>query len=53
MLENVQRALAGARDEYAKLIGAQAVEATEYRIKLQLDKARAGQLGWCFYALAA
>jgi sarcosine/dimethylglycine N-methyltransferase len=51
--ENVQRALADVRDEYVGLIGAPAVEATEHRVGLQLDKARAGQLGWCFYALAA
>ncbi|MDP9137675.1 MAG: methyltransferase domain-containing protein [Pseudomonadota bacterium] len=49
---NVANALAEVRDEFVDLIGREAVEGTEYRIRLQLEKARAGKLGWCFFALA-
>jgi sarcosine/dimethylglycine N-methyltransferase len=48
----VAHALAEVRDEFAGLIGHEAVEGTERRIGLQLEKARAGKLGWCFFALA-
>jgi sarcosine/dimethylglycine N-methyltransferase len=48
----VAHALAEVRDEFAGFIGREAVEGTEYRIRLQLEKARAGKLGWCLFALA-
>jgi hypothetical protein len=51
--EHVARALASVRDEYAGLIGREAVEGTEHRIGIQLERARAGELGWCLYALEA
>jgi hypothetical protein len=43
--------LAKVRDEFIGAIGREAVEGTEFRINLQLDKARAGELGWCLYVL--
>ena len=48
----VADALRSVRDEFVKSIGRQAVEGMENRIRLQLDAARAGRLGWCFYTLA-
>lgn len=51
--ENVSRALSSVRDEFTVLIGREAVEGTEYRVGIQLERARAGELGWCFYALQA
>jgi len=51
--EAIARALAAVRDEYAERIGREAVEGTEYRIGIQLERARAGELGWCLYALEA
>lgn len=39
------------RDEFIGLIGREAVEGTEFRVNLQLEKARAGELGWCLFAL--
>jgi hypothetical protein len=47
----VARNLAAVRAEFTQRIGEGAVRATEHRIGLQLDMARAGNLGWCFYAL--
>jgi len=43
--------LAKVRNEFLDLIGREAVEGTEFRINLQLEKARAGELGWCLLAL--
>jgi sarcosine/dimethylglycine N-methyltransferase len=43
--------LAKVRNEFIDLIGREAVEGTEFRINLQLEKARAGELGWCLFAL--
>lgn len=51
--ENVARTLASVRDGYVGRIGREAVEGTEYRVNLQLERARAGELGWCLYALEA
>jgi sarcosine/dimethylglycine N-methyltransferase len=50
--ERVLAALESMRDEFTGLIGAEAVAGTVERVTLQLDAARAGQLGWCIYALA-
>ena len=44
--------LRSVRDEFAATIGREAVEGMENRIGMQLEAARAGRLGWCFYALA-
>jgi cyclopropane fatty-acyl-phospholipid synthase-like methyltransferase len=49
--EHVSRALASVRDEFVDRIGREAVEGTEYRVGMQLKRARAGELGWCLYAL--
>lgn len=38
--------------EFAERVGREAVAGMEHRIGLQLDAARAGRLGWCFYGLA-
>ena len=48
----VARNLAAVRAGFAARIGEEAVRGTEYRIARQLDMARAGHLGWCFYTLA-
>jgi sarcosine/dimethylglycine N-methyltransferase len=49
----VSESLRSVRDKFAEEIGRDAVEGMERRIGLQLDAARAGRLGWCFYSLAA
>ena len=49
----VARNLAALRADFAQRIGEEAVRGTEFRIARQLDMARAGHLGWCFYALEA
>jgi sarcosine/dimethylglycine N-methyltransferase len=49
----VARNLAALRSEFAARIGEEIVHGTEFRIARQLDMARAGHLGWCFYALEA
>ncbi|HKG74176.1 MAG TPA: methyltransferase domain-containing protein [Aestuariivirgaceae bacterium] len=49
----VARNLAALRRDFAQRIGEDAVRGTEFRIARQLDMARAGHLGWCFYALEA
>jgi sarcosine/dimethylglycine N-methyltransferase len=49
----VAEALKSMREEFAERIGRDAVEGMEHRITLQLEAARAGRLGWCFYSLAA
>ena len=49
--EAVAANLAKVRNEFIDLIGREAVESTEFRINLQLEKARAGKLGWCLFAL--
>ena len=49
----VAEALRSVRDAFAGKIGHDAVEGMEHRIAMQLDAARAGRLGWCFYSLAA
>jgi sarcosine/dimethylglycine N-methyltransferase len=43
--------LARVRQEFADRIGEETVRGTEFRVGRQLDMARAGHLGWCFYAL--
>ena len=48
----VADSLRSVRDEFADRIGREAVEGMEHRIGMQLDAARAGRLGWCFYTLA-
>ncbi|HEY7763988.1 MAG TPA: class I SAM-dependent methyltransferase [Aestuariivirgaceae bacterium] len=47
----VARNLARVRDEFAARIGEETVKGTEFRISRQLGMARAGHLGWCFFAL--
>jgi sarcosine/dimethylglycine N-methyltransferase len=49
----VAQNLAAVRADFAARIGEEAVRGTEYRIARQLDMARAGHLGWCFYTLEA
>lgn len=48
----VADSLRSVRDEFADRIGREAVEGMEHRIGMQLEAARAGRLGWCFYTLA-
>jgi sarcosine/dimethylglycine N-methyltransferase len=47
----VARNLAALRTDFAARIGEETVRGTEFRIARQLDMARAGHLGWCFYVL--
>jgi cyclopropane fatty-acyl-phospholipid synthase-like methyltransferase len=47
----VARNLAALRTAFAARIGEETVRGTEFRIARQLDMARAGHLGWCFYVL--
>jgi sarcosine/dimethylglycine N-methyltransferase len=47
----VARNLATVRDEFAARIGEEIVSGTEFRINRQLEMAREGYLGWCFFAL--
>jgi sarcosine/dimethylglycine N-methyltransferase len=49
----VAESVRSVRDKFAEEIGCDAVEGMERRIGMQLDAARAGRLGWCFYSLAA
>jgi cyclopropane fatty-acyl-phospholipid synthase-like methyltransferase len=49
--EHVYRALANAAEAYRASIGDEAVNGTFERV--QLEAARAGDLGWCYYALRA
>jgi len=49
--EKVSRSLTAVREKFVGRIGREAVEGTEHRIRIQLERAKAGQLGWCFYAL--
>jgi len=49
--ERVQQTLLSVADEFAARIGAEAVEGTKHRVRLQLEAARAGNLGWGFYAI--
>jgi sarcosine/dimethylglycine N-methyltransferase len=49
----VARNLAALRANFAQRIGEETVCGTEFRIARQLEMARAGHLGWCFYALEA
>jgi SAM-dependent methyltransferase len=47
----VARNLAAVRADFASRIGEDSVRGTEFRIARQLEMARAGHLGWCFFAL--
>lgn len=47
----VARNLAAVRGDFASRIGEESVRGTEFRIARQLEMARAGHLGWCFFAL--
>jgi sarcosine/dimethylglycine N-methyltransferase len=49
----VARNLAALHADFAARIGEETVRGTEFRIARQFDMARAGHLGWCFYALEA
>lgn len=49
----VARNLAAVRGQFAQRIGEETVSGTEFRIARQWEMARAGHLGWCFYALEA
>lgn len=43
--------LEAARAEFLPRVGPEMVEGTHERLSIQLEMARAGKLGWCFYAL--
>lgn len=47
----VARNLAAVRGDFASRIGEESVRGTEFRIARQLEMARTGHLGWCFFAL--
>lgn len=49
--ERVLAALNRVREEFDGLIGSEAVAGTVQRVTMQLDAARAGQLGWGVYVL--
>jgi sarcosine/dimethylglycine N-methyltransferase len=49
--KNVLANLMQVRDEFSKRVGAEIVDNSIKRVTVQYDAARAGQLGWCFYAL--
>lgn len=49
--ERVLANLEAARQELLPRIGPEMVEGTFERLSIQLEMARAGKLGWCFYAL--
>ncbi|HEY2113112.1 MAG TPA: methyltransferase domain-containing protein [Dongiaceae bacterium] len=49
--ERVLANLEAARAEFLPRVGREMVEATHERLSVQLEMARAGKLGWCFYAL--
>ena len=49
--ERVLANLEAARAEFLPRVGPEMVEATHERLSVQLEMARAGKLGWCFYAL--
>ena len=49
--ERVLANLEAARAEFLPRVGADMVEAAHERLSIQLEMARAGKLGWCFYAL--
>lgn len=49
---NVLRNFEAARDEFAVIIGTATVQEMYVRLKVQLDAAVAGNLGWCFFALS-
>jgi len=49
--ERVLANLEQAREEFAARIGTDMVEGTLERLSIQRDAAKAGTLGWCFYAL--
>jgi sarcosine/dimethylglycine N-methyltransferase len=49
--ERIEEALLAVAEEFAQRIGAEAVEGTKHRIRMQLEAARAGALGWGFYAI--
>jgi sarcosine/dimethylglycine N-methyltransferase len=48
VLQNFEQA----RDEFSKLVGTTTVQEMFVRLKIQLDAAIAGNLGWCFFALS-
>jgi sarcosine/dimethylglycine N-methyltransferase len=49
--KNVLANLMKARVEFTQKVGAEIVDNTITRVTVQYDAARAGNLGWCFYAL--
>ena len=49
--EHVLANLEAARTEFLPRVGLEMVEGTYERLSIQLEMARAGKLGWCFYAL--
>lgn len=51
--ERVEQALASVAADFTRRIGAEAVGGTKYRVHMQLEAARAGHLGWGFYAIRA
>ncbi len=49
--KNVLANLMEAREEFTQRVGAEIVDNSIKRVTVQYDAARAGELGWCFYAL--
>lgn len=49
--ERVEQALLSVADTFARQIGAEAVEGTKHRIRMQFEAAREGALGWGFYVI--
>jgi sarcosine/dimethylglycine N-methyltransferase len=49
--EHVVANLEAARDEFTARVGSDMVDGAVDRCTMQLDAAKAGKLGWCFYAL--
>ena len=49
--QRVLEALYAAREHFSDTVGREAVEGTIHRMTMQLEAARAGHLGWCYYAI--
>jgi cyclopropane fatty-acyl-phospholipid synthase-like methyltransferase len=49
--QNVLANLERAAEEFTGRVGRETVEGTFERVKIQYEAAKAGKLGWCFYAL--
>jgi len=49
--QNVLANLKQVEEEFTRRVGPEIVEGTFERLNVQLEAAKAGKLGWCFYAL--